>query len=49
MDSSDVTGDEGGKNILKRYVNEVQYIEVGNDGIFTDVDTVDDYQRIAPR
>ena len=39
-------GDEGGRSILKRYADKVQYVEVGSNAIFADIDFPEDYSKM---
>ncbi len=42
-----VTGDEGGRGVLKRHVNEVANVEIENSEASYDVDTWEAYQRVV--
>lgn len=40
-------GDMGGRNIIKKYSDMVRIYEIENDAFFWDVDTKEDYDRVA--
>lgn len=42
----EVTGDEGGRGLLKRYPDEIVTIETGNPAASSDVDTWEAYQQV---
>ncbi|HEV2581428.1 MAG TPA: NTP transferase domain-containing protein, partial [Ktedonobacteraceae bacterium] len=42
----EVTGDEGGRGLLKRHPDEVATIETGNPAASSDVDTWEAYQQV---
>jgi molybdenum cofactor cytidylyltransferase len=35
-------GDEGAREIIKRYINKTEFIDVDDDGIVKDIDTPND-------
>lgn len=43
---SAVTGDEGGRSVIKRHPKEVATVSVDNPGILDDVDTPTDYEQL---
>ena len=43
-----VQGDEGGRSVINTYSDETDYVEVGSNAIFADMDTVEEYKRIKP-
>jgi 4-nitrophenyl phosphatase len=44
-----VTGDEGGRSLITRYMSDVATIEVADPDTLADVDTPADYERLAPK
>jgi len=44
-----VTGDEGGRAVIARHPNEVASVEVADPDALADIDTPEDYERLAPR
>lgn len=45
-DLLEVTGDEGGRGVLKRHLNQVVMVEIGNAAASYDVDTWEAYQQV---
>jgi molybdenum cofactor cytidylyltransferase len=43
----EVTGDEGGRSVLKRHTEEVETVEIGDAAAAYDVDTWEAYQRVV--
>jgi 4-nitrophenyl phosphatase len=43
---SDVTGDQGGREVIARHMEEVVTVEVENPDLLADVDTAEDYRRL---
>lgn len=41
-----VSGDEGGRQVLRDHLREITYIPVEDDGIWQDLDTPEDYRRL---
>lgn len=41
-----LSGDIGGRTIIKRYKNQVQFVEVKNENLLLDIDTLRDYQEL---
>jgi molybdenum cofactor cytidylyltransferase len=39
-------GDNGARHLLEREANQLELIEIGHDGIFTDIDRTDDLQKL---
>jgi molybdenum cofactor cytidylyltransferase len=39
-------GDNGARHLLEREVNQLALIEIGHDGIFTDIDRPNDLQKL---
>ena len=42
-----LTGDRGGRELMKQYAAEVKQVEVGSKAIFKDIDTPEDYQKLT--
>jgi molybdenum cofactor cytidylyltransferase len=40
-----VREDQGGRQLIDRYANRTEKVEVGSEAVLVDVDTVDDYNR----
>jgi molybdenum cofactor cytidylyltransferase len=38
-------GDQGGRQVMGRHEHEVETVEVADESLFLDIDTVDDYER----
>jgi molybdenum cofactor cytidylyltransferase len=41
-----LTGDTGGRTIIRQHGAEVKYVDIGSEAIFLDIDTPDDYQKL---
>jgi molybdenum cofactor cytidylyltransferase len=41
----EMTGDEGGRQLIQRHGREVEEVEVGDPDLFLDIDTVEEYER----
>ena len=41
-----LTGDTGGRTIIRQHGTEVKYVDIGSEAIFVDIDTPDDYQKL---
>ena len=44
-----VSGDEGGRDLVTRYKEDVATVEVADPDVLADVDTPADYERLAPK
>lgn len=42
-----LTGDTGGRTIIRQHGAEVRYVDIGSEAIFIDIDTPDDYQKLG--
>jgi len=42
-----LTGDRGGRDLMKQYAAEVKQVEVGSKAIFVDIDTPEDYRKLT--
>jgi len=40
-------GDTGGRGIIEKHQDVVNYVEIGSDVIFADIDTFEDYQKLT--
>jgi molybdenum cofactor cytidylyltransferase len=38
-------GDQGGRQVMKRHEHEVETVDVADESLFLDIDTMDDYER----
>ena len=38
-------GDQGGRQVMRHHEHEVETVEVADERLFLDIDTVDDYER----
>jgi molybdenum cofactor cytidylyltransferase len=43
-DLLDLKGDEGGRSIIERHRSQLELVEVADETVFLDIDTVDDYE-----
>ena len=41
-----LSGDRGGRTIIRQHGAEVRYVDIGSEAIFIDIDTPDDYQKL---
>jgi len=42
-----LTGDRGGRDLIKEHAAEVKQVEAGSKAIFLDIDTPEDYQKVS--